>query len=147
MTDEAITTDRATLLAMEREAFERWTASIAGVPGDAPRGDGWTRKHVLAHIAAWHRFAAERLAQLGRGEDRPPAAAAAFNARVHEAAETQGWGDVRAEAEAARAAFLDAVEAVPQSLLEAGDGLGAYIVGANGSFHYEEHMADFWPRD
>ncbi len=140
-------TNKAALLALEGEAFERWTASIAGVPGEAPRGDGWTLKHVVAHIAAWHRFAAERLAQLDRGEDRPPADPDAFNARVYEATEAQGWDEVRAEAEAARAAFLEAVGAAPQALLEAGDGLGAYIVGANGSFHYEEHMADFAPRD
>lgn len=54
---------------------------------------------------------------------------------------------MRAEAEPARAALLEAVEATPQALLDAGDGLGAYSVGANGSFHYEEHMSDFSPRD
>jgi hypothetical protein len=147
VTDEAIITDKAILLAIEREAFERWTASIAGVPGDAPRGDGWTLKHVVAHIAAWHRFAAERLAQLERGEDRRPAGPDAFNARVYEAADARRWDEVQAEADAARAAFLEAVEAAPPAVLETGEGLGAYSVGANGSFHYEEHMADFSPRD
>lgn len=66
---------------------------------------------------------------------------------VYEAAEARGWDDIRAEAEPARAVFLEAVDTAPQALLEAGDGLGAYIVGGNGSFHYEEHMADFAPRD
>ncbi len=147
MAGEPPLTDKTVLLTMEREAFERWTASIAGLPGDAPRGDGWTLKHVVAHIMAWHRFAAERLVQLGRGEDRPPADPDAFNARVYEAAEARRWDEVRAEAEPARSAFLEAVDTAPQALLEAGDGLGAYIVGANGSFHYEEHMADFAPHD
>ena len=135
--------DKVTLLSMEREAFERWSASIRGLVPETRRGDGWTLLEAVAHIAAWHRLAADRLERLASGEQPGVPDVDAFNARAR--ADTQGrsWDGVQAEAGSAREAFLAAVARTPDDLLAAHDGLGAYIVGSNGSWHYEEHLADF----
>jgi hypothetical protein len=146
MADELIF-ERDRLLELERDAFARWSASIEGLPPDARRGDGWTLLEVVAHVAAWHRFAAMRLGALARDEVTEAPDADEFNARVRQETAGRAWDEVRAEAEAARAAYLVAVEAASDETLRARDGLGAFIVGANGSWHYEEHLEDFAARE
>ena len=135
--------DRDELLAHEREAFARWTAAVDRLSPDARREDGWTLKEVVAHLAAWHRVAEERLARLAAGAVTGPPGIDAWNDRVRAAASRQTWAEVDAEAESARAALLARVEATAPEVLRAHDGLGAFIVGANGAFHYEEHLDDF----
>lgn len=130
------------MLRLEREEHERWWQSVAHVPPDAMRSDGWTLTEVLAHIAAWHRFAVERLERLARDEVLDPVDADHFNARVKVGSTGRSWSEVRAEADAAHRAFVGAIETVSQETLDARDALGAYVVGANGSFHYREHLED-----
>lgn len=136
-------TDKATLLGMERKAFERWAMSLEGLAPETRRADGWTLLEVVAHVAAWHRLSADRLGRLARGERPGVPDIDAFNTRVRAEAEGKSWASVQTEAEAARRAFLAAVARLPDDLLAAHDGLGAYIVGANGAHHYEEHLGDF----
>lgn len=128
---------------MEEEAFERWSAAVADLPPDKRRPDGWTLREVVAHFAAWHRAAAHRLERLGAGESLPPPAIDAFNGRVREEVRDRSWSDVEAEARAAREAFLATIAELPDELLAAQDGLGAFIAEANGSSHYLEHLDDF----
>ncbi len=135
-------TDKATLLNMERKAFGRWSASLQGLAPETRRGDGWTLLEVVAHVAAWHRLSADRLGRLARGERSGVPDIDAFNARARAEAEGKSWAGVQTEAEAARRVFRAAVVRLPDGLL-AHDGLGAYIVGANGAHHYEEHLGDF----
>lgn len=131
------------LLALERDAFALWSAAIEDLRPEARRDDGWTLRDVVAHLAAWQRMAANRLEKLAIGEKVEPPDIDAFNAQVHAAAAGQSWAHVLAEASAARAAFREAVEQLPHEALAAHDGLGAFIVDANGAAHYREHQDDF----
>ena len=131
------------LLALERDAFARWSVVIENLQPEAQRDDGWTLRDVVAHLAAWQRMAVNRLEKLAIGEKVEPPDIDAFNAQVFATAAGQSWAHVLAEAAAARAAFREAVEQLPHEALAAHDGLGAFIVSANGSRHYEEHVDDF----
>ena len=97
----------------------------------------------MAHIAAWHRFAAERLSELAAGGGEKSVDADAINAGVQTQAAERSWQEIVAEAGAARTAFLWAVDAFPEDMLGDNDGLAAFVIGVNGADHYEEHLADF----
>ena len=144
MTEPTHPTDTTTILAREREGWADWLAQVEGVDPDATRSDGWSLKDVVAHIAAWQRYSAGRLAALGRGESDPgpPAAEDDFNARVREASRSRSWEEVRAEAERAHDAFLATIEAVSDQAFARDEGLGAFVVAVNGVEHYEEHLPD-----
>jgi hypothetical protein len=135
--------DTATLVRLEREAQARWQSAISGVSAEARRSDGWSLHEVVAHIAAWHRFAAERLSELAAGGGGKSVDADAINAGVQVQAAEQSWEEITAEAEAAHTAFLRAVDAFPEEMLGDNDGLAAFVIGVNGADHYEEHLADF----
>ncbi len=143
MGDTAPDRDKDVLLAVERQAFVRWSAAIAALSPDARRSDGWTLLEVVTHLGAWHRLAVIRLERLAAGELLVPPDVDAFNARVRTDARGRSWSEVQAEAVAAREAFLAAVGRLPQELLDAHDGLGAFVVAANGAWHYEEHLDGF----
>lgn len=144
VTEPTHPTDTATILAREREGWAAWWAHVEGVDPQATRSDGWSLKDVVAHIAAWQRYSAGRLAALGRGEMDPgqPAAEDDFNAGAREASRSRSWEDVRAEAERAHNAFVSTIEAVPEHTFARDDGLGAFVVAVNGVEHYEEHLPD-----
>ncbi len=145
--DDGTPLRRAALQALERDLHARWQRVVESTGPDAVRGDGWTLREVVAHVAAWHRYAVERLAALTAGA--PPAAidADAFNARVRAEQEGRAWAAVHAEAELAHEEFLAAIEATPRSVLEGDDGLGAFVVAVNGFGHYAEHLHDFERRE
>lgn len=144
VTEPTRPTDKATILAREREAWTGWWAHVEGVDPGATRPDGWSLKDVIAHIAAWQRYSAERLAALGRGEPDPgpPAAEDDFNAGVRETSRSRSWDEVRAEAERAHEAFVATIGSVPEDTFARDDGLGAFVVAVNGVEHYEEHLPD-----
>jgi L-fuculose-phosphate aldolase len=143
LSSEGVPLRRSMLLALERDAHERWQGVVAHCSPDATRLDGWTLKDVVAHVAAWHRFAIHRLEKIERGEAAPSTDADEFNADVKSRAEVQSWGTVLAEAADAHAAFVAAIEKAPTSVLEGDDGLGAFVITVNGLAHYAEHMRDF----
>lgn len=134
---------RSALLALELDLHARWQQLVAATPPDARRDDGWSLKDVVAHVAAWQRFAIERLDAISRGEARDPTDADAFNAGVQAESAALSWDAVRAEAAAAHEAFLAALARTPQSVLEGDRGLGAFVVAVNGFGHYAEHLHDF----
>lgn len=70
----------------------------------------------------------------------------AFNERAREAWRSVSSDAVRAEAEAARAAFRATVAALPPGALDPADAMAAFIVRANGAAHYDEHRDDSAPR-
>ncbi|HJN92584.1 MAG TPA: maleylpyruvate isomerase N-terminal domain-containing protein [Dehalococcoidia bacterium] len=135
--------DKATLVLLEAEAHERWRSAVEAIPAETAREDGWTLRDVVAHVAAWHRFAAERLSELAAGGGEKSVDADVVNAEVRTRAAQQSWEEIAREAEAARAEFLRAVEEFPAEMLRANDGLAAFLIGVNGADHYEEHMDDF----
>lgn len=143
LSSEGVPLRRAALLALEHEAHARWLEVVERTPPAATRGDGWTHKDVVAHVAAWHAFAVRRLRQIELGEHREPVDGDALNAQVQ--AHTQGvpWETVLADGKQAHAAFLAAIEAAPASVLEGEDGFGAYVITVNGFGHYAEHLRDF----
>ncbi len=134
---------RAALLALEQDLHARWQRVVDALPPHAVRSDGWTRKDVVAHVAAWHRFAVERLDAIARGGGREATDDVAFNARVRSDSAGLDWAAVRAEAAAAHEAFLAAVAGTPASVLEVDRGLGAFVIAVNGFGHYAEHLHDF----
>lgn len=111
MSDRAL--DRETLPVEERAAFAVWQAMLDGLPHGAVRADGWTVPEIVAHIAAWHRFSADRLERLAAGELLDPPDADRFNAGARAEAAGRGGDELRAEAEDARRAFLAAIDALP----------------------------------
>ena len=137
---------RAALLALEQDLHARWEVVVASTPPDATREDGWTLREVVAHVAAWHRYAAARLVSIAAGEGRAAMDADAFNERVREEARGRSWSDVQADAADAHRVFLDAIASTPRQVLEADEGLGAFVVAVNGFGHYAEHLHDFEPR-
>lgn len=143
ISSEGIALRRSTLLTLERDGHARWQSLVARTPREATRDDGWTLKDVVAHVAAWHRLAIRRLEGIARGETSERADTDAFNARVRAETATLAWDAVEAEAGEAHGAFVAALEAAPPSVLEANDGLGAFVITVNGFDHYAEHMRDF----
>jgi L-fuculose-phosphate aldolase len=134
---------KAALLALERNLYERWQQAIEHVSPMAARADGWTLKDVVAHIAAWQRFAIKRLGAIKDGGGREATDADAFNAKVKADSARQDWVAVQAEAKAAHEAFVRAISETSASVLETDDGLGAFVIAVNGFGHYAEHINDF----
>jgi hypothetical protein len=136
-------TDKAVLLARERDGWASWWSHVADVDPAATRHDGRSLKDVISHIAAWQLHASGRLEALGRGRPDPgPPPTDAFNERAHEDGRLRSWQDVRADAERVHEAFLAKIEAIPQEALTRDDGLGAFVITVNGVEHYEEHVPD-----
>ncbi|MCC6236893.1 MAG: class II aldolase/adducin family protein [Dehalococcoidia bacterium] len=134
---------RTALLALEQDLHARWQRVVAATAPDARRADGWTLHEVVAHVAAWQRYAIERLLAIAAGEGRRALDADAFNDRVRAEAAGRSWPDVQAEADDAHRAFLAAIASTPREVLEADAGLGAFVVAVNGFGHYAEHLHDF----
>jgi len=142
-TTAAQPTDKAVLLAREREAWASWWSHVADVDPAATRPDGWSLKDVISHIAAWQRYSSGRLAAIGRGRPDPgPPVTDAFNEQAREDGRLRSWQDVRADAERVHEAFLATIEAIPQEALTRDEGLGAFVITVNGVEHYEEHVPD-----
>jgi ribulose-5-phosphate 4-epimerase/fuculose-1-phosphate aldolase len=132
------------LLVLERDGHRRWQALVARHAPEERRGsDGWRLLDVVAHVAAWHRFAVARLGTIERREAPASVDADAFNADVLAAARGRAWEDVLAEAAVAHEAFLEAIRSAPAWVLSEREGFGAFVVAANGFGHYEEHLRDF----
>jgi hypothetical protein len=85
-------TDKAVLLARERDGWASWWSHVADVDPAATRHDGWSLKDVISHIAAWQLHASGRLEALGRGRPDPgPPPTDAFNERAHEDGRLRSW--------------------------------------------------------
>jgi len=116
------------------------TEKLADRIGD----DGWTRKQMLAHIAAWHDLATERLARFA--DSGEPAHLAeeddAINARAARAAEGRTSGEILLAMADSYRRFRRQVNTLTDAQLGAHDAWAAGIVAGNSVEHYEEHLAD-----
>src|SRR3989475_8325883 len=116
---------------------------------------GWTYQEMLAHIAAWERATASRLARLrGSGDFAGPPSDDddEFNARV--AAEVRGKRarEVIRELADAHDALMHEVEALSDEQFAANEHWARAIVTGNTFDHYAEHQVEIegglaWTRD
>jgi hypothetical protein len=108
--------------------------------------DGWTRKQMLAHIAAWHDLTADRLVKfmlggkpvpLERDED-------SFNASVARQAIGKTAGEVLKDMEMTFNRLRRQMQRLTDVQLRAADGWAAHVIGGNTFGHYAEHTADLY---
>jgi hypothetical protein len=137
----------AEFLARMDEAWAEFQGSLARFPAerlDEQIGEGWTRKQMLAHLAAWHESANERLAgyvrtgekqQLTEDDD-------VFNARAARGASGRTAGEVRDALESSFGRLRRQVSHLTDEQLAALEGWPAGMIASNTYQHYREHLAD-----
>jgi hypothetical protein len=109
--------------------------------------EGWTRKQMLAHIAAWHDLTTDRLIKAGMtGQpvmlDREPDQINAAAARV---AIGKTAGEVLKDVEATYARLRRQMLRMTDADLRLGEGWAAERIAGNTYDHYQEHMPDLVP--
>jgi len=145
------TLDKAALVAAIRAGRERLEAAVTSFD-DAAMHDRidevWTRKDVLAHLAAWERRVVELLERLRAGA--APAERVEtdeLNARYYAADRDRSLDDIRSGERAAYDRLLAAIDsASDEELFDGGhfawtdgDPLADWFRG-NGDEHYDEHL-------
>jgi hypothetical protein len=107
---------------------------------------GWTRKQMLAHIAAWHDLTSDRVialivtgrpTELERDDD-------AINAGVARIAIGKTAGEVLKDVEATFNRLRRQMQRLNDAQLRLFDGWAAQIIAGNTYEHYAEHMADLY---
>jgi hypothetical protein len=108
--------------------------------------DGWTRKQMLAHIAAWHDLTTERLGKFALGDKPVPLDGDenTINARVARQAIGKTAGEVLKDMEATFNKLRRRLQGMSDQQLTAHRGWAATIVADNTHEHYAEHMADIY---
>ncbi len=141
MTDtKAATTDMRRALvetlraarATERTVFEAFDAADR----DTPPADGeWSVKDIQAHLGAWRRHMAERLAAVREGRPEPEGGGEtdATNAVIHAERAGWPWDRVAQDAEASATGLIAEVEAADDTTLAVDRTVGS-IMG-NGAEH------------
>jgi hypothetical protein len=132
-------------------AFAEFRAAAYRYPAehmtDRLTNDGWTRKQMLAHIAAWHDLTAERLTKfalsgqpvpLGREVD-------AVNAQAARVAIGKSVGEVLKDTEMTMGRLRRQVLRMTDDQMHAQDDWAMNMVASNTYAHYPEHMADLVP--
>jgi hypothetical protein len=108
--------------------------------------EGWTRKQMLAHVAAWHDLTADRLVKfITTGE--PPALAMetdAFNASVARRAIGKTAGEILKDIEATFNRVRRQMARLSDAQLASHDWWAAFVIGGNTYGHYQEHWTDIW---
>jgi hypothetical protein len=114
---------------------------------DEPLGRSWTRKQMLAHVAAWHDRTTDRLLAFVKSGAIQPLAdeVDTFNARVARAAIGRTSGEVVGALEASFNRLRRQIDQLTDEQLRAHDGWAAAIIAGNTYDHYDEHAADLHP--
>jgi RimJ/RimL family protein N-acetyltransferase len=141
--------DRTAFREIELDARQTWEAAVAAVPRDslerpAPP-NGRSVKDLVAHIASWERWGAERLEATLAGVTLAPIGEWEpfehnFNQVAYEHWRGEPWATVAAEAASSYASFWEKVEALNDEQLFGPRGQ-ARMVRACGSEHYEPYVA------
>jgi hypothetical protein len=108
--------------------------------------DGWSRKQMLAHIAAWHDATHDRLGKMilsGQPEEGAPDEDA-FNARIARQAIGRTAGEILKEMEMTYNRLRRQVSRLTDQQLKADDGWASQVVAANTYEHYAEHAGDVY---
>lgn len=115
--------------------------------------DGWTVKDLMAHVAAWHRLAMDRLHAATTGEAlKYPVIQSdqfvdAFNAETYAKFKDQPLNEVISEFNSSYEEFLSQIELLDEELLPqnlpfdwAGNLTYQIMISANTHWHYPEHI-------
>jgi hypothetical protein len=140
------------VLARVDRSWRAFRALVAAYPReriDEPIARGWTRKHMLAHVAAWHDLSTTRLLGLAKtGEPQPLGDDVdAFNARVARAAVGRTSGEVVDSLDASFSRLRRQIAQLTDDQLAAHGGWAIELIAGNTYDHYDEHLADVRPAD
>jgi hypothetical protein len=139
------------MFARVEPAFAQFRSAAYAYPAehmnDRIGDEGWTRKQMLAHIAAWHDLTTDRLIKAGMtGQpvalDREQEAINAAAARV---AIGKTAGEVLKDVEATYARLRRQMLRMTDADLRLGDGWAAERIAGNTYEHYAEHIPDLVP--
>jgi hypothetical protein len=138
---------RAEFLALADDAWERFRAMATSYPPeqmDERIGTGWSRKQMLAHIAAWHDLATDRLIAFAASGERQKLRedADVINGRVARAAAGRTAGEVLHAVDASFRRLRRQVEPLSDEQLAAHDGWPAVLIASTTWEHYAEHGPD-----
>ena len=140
--------DAAALLAELDASFAELKSTYAGL-SDAEMTTvmqgRWSAKHIMAHIAGWHREVVPAFERLARGEKPIPAGVDytdpdPWNARFVEARQAMTPGQVTADLDDSFAAFRRALLSVPEPRRR-GSRTAGRIAHEAGIDHYRHHAA------
>ncbi len=108
--------------------------------------DGWTRKQMLEHVAAWHDLTADRLVKLINTDASVPLDVDTdkFNARVARTAIGKTSGEVLKDMDATFNRLRRQMARLTDAQLQIDDWWAAWVIGGNTYAHYEEHWADIY---
>jgi hypothetical protein len=111
---------------------------------DEPLDRGWTRKQMLAHVAAWHDKTTDRLLGFTKTGATQPIAdeTDTFNARVARAAIGRTSGEVVGALDASFSRLRRQVALLTDEQLRIDDGWAVSVIASNTYGHYPEHEAD-----
>ncbi|MDL2335311.1 MAG: hypothetical protein QFC55_04705 [Chloroflexota bacterium] len=139
------------LVARVDDAFGEFRAAAASYPKehmDERLGeDLWTRKQMLAHVAAWHDLTAERLIKMSlsgqsvaleRDVDK-------VNANAARVAVGKTAGEVLKDVEATFGRMRRQLVRMTDVQLHADDAWAIHIVASNTYEHYADHIAELAP--
>jgi hypothetical protein len=146
-TTTAGTTSRTTIDRMD-EAWAAFHDRLQALPAEHLErhigDDGWTRKQMLAHIAAWHDLTSDRLIQfVEAGTPGPdPEDEDVLNARAARAAVGRTVGEVlMAMDDSFRRLRREVARLTDAQMAAHGDWASAIIAG-NTFGHYADHLED-----
>jgi hypothetical protein len=135
------------MISLVDRSWERFHDLAVDFPAerlDEHIGGGWTRKQMLAHIAAWHDLTTERLTALMKsgephdleeGDD-------VVNARVARAAAGRTAGEVFDSLETSFRRLRRQLEHLSDGQLVGHGGWAQSLIAANTYDHYQEHRDD-----
>lgn len=108
--------------------------------------DGWTRKQMLAHIAAWHDLTADRIVKLiNTGHSVPlDRDTDAFNAAVARQAIGKTAGEVLQDMDKTFNRLRRQMLRLTDAQLHIDDWWAALVIAANTYGHYQEHWAEIY---
>jgi len=127
-------------------AWAEFSARVDALPSarwEEPTSAGWSRRAMLAHVAAWHdatAFRLHRYAATGRPQPKVEADDDAFNARVAAETTDRSPEQVRTALIGSFDRLRAAIASLPAALDP--DGWIEAVVSGNSIGHYEEHLPE-----
>jgi hypothetical protein len=148
--EQPIPTPEAAITQRIDEAWADFRGRVAASPAErfGERLDaGWTRKQMLAHVAAWHDLASDRIARfLVTGEKVPLTEEVdAVNARVARAAEGRTAGEIIGWLDDSHGRLRRLAGRMSVDQLADHDGWAAAVIAGDTYEHYAEHGAELEP--
>jgi hypothetical protein len=139
------------LFARVEPAFRAFRDAAYGYPAehmnDRMGSDGWTRKQMLSHIAAWHDITTDRLIKMGTTGQPVPVSGetVAINAAAARVAMGKTAGEVLKDLEASYARLRRHMLRMTDADLRLWGGWAALQIADDTYDHYEQHMPDLVP--